>query len=152
MHGATTGMEIISDKAGAAWFACAGPGVYLARFSGHLSTQLASGHLSSMEAAMVGTKSFRYFLDASTLTGFDIEARSKFIRTLRANRAKLGEIVVLGGSGERAARAGPLIESLGQPLVVTHQVSDFQRRLIAASPGAGRLLTRASKEGPDSDA
>jgi hypothetical protein len=133
-------MELVSDKSGSISFGWVGPGVYLVRASGEISASLGALQLSRLEAALEGQTALRYFSDGRNLRGYDMLARSAFVRLILAQRKKFAELVMLTWSEGVSAGAETFASAIGDPLVLLSSASEFDRRLFLAAPRVRETL------------
>lgn len=127
-------MELVSDKSGSMSFGWVGPGVYLVRASGEISATLGALQLSRLEAALEGQSSIRYFSDSRDVKGYDLLARSAFVRLILAQRKKFAALTMLTWAEGISTAAHTFASAIGEPLVLLSSASEFDRRLFLAAP------------------
>jgi hypothetical protein len=134
-------MELVSDRSGSMSFGWVAPGVYLVRASGEISASLGTLQLSRLEAELEGQGPIRYFSDGRDMRGYDLLARSAFVRFVLAQRKRFSELVVLTWSQGISAAGQAFAGAIGEPLVLLSSPSEFDRRLYLAAPRARDALT-----------
>jgi len=134
-------MELISDRFGSISLGWVGPNVYLVRASGEISASLGALQLSRLEAALEAQPLIRYFSDCRELRGYDLLARSSFVRFVLAQRKKFAELTLLNWSEGISAAGQTFASAIGDPLVLLSSPSEFDRRLFLAAPRVREALT-----------
>ena len=127
-------MELVSDKSGSMSFGWAAPGVYLVRASGEISASLSALQLSRLEAALEEQAPIRYFSDGRDIKGYDLLARSAFVRFVLSQRKKFSELTMLTWSEGISAAGQAFAGAIGDPLILLSSASEFDRRLFLAAP------------------
>lgn len=133
-------MELVSDRSGSMSFGWVGPGVYLVRGSGEISASLGALQLSRLEAALEGQQAIRYFSDSREVKGYDLLARSAFVRFVLSQRKRFSELVMLTWSEGISSAGQAFAGAIGDPLVLLSSPSEFDRRLFLAAPTVRRAL------------
>ncbi|HVY25118.1 MAG TPA: hypothetical protein VHB79_01150 [Polyangiaceae bacterium] len=134
-------MELISDRFGSISLGWVAPNVYLVRASGEISASLGALQLSRLEAALEAQPLMRYFSDCRELRGYDLLARSNFVRFVLAQRKKFAELTLLTWSDGMSAAGQAFASAIGDPLVLLSSPSEFDRRLFLAAPRVREALT-----------
>jgi hypothetical protein len=127
-------MELVSDKSGSMSFGWVAAGVYLVRASGEISASLAALQLSRLEAALDEQAPIRYFSDGRDIKGYDLLARSAFVRFVLSQRKKFSELTVLTWSEGISTAGQTFASAIGDPLILLSSASEFDRRLFLAAP------------------
>src|SRR5258706_12855209 len=138
-------LEMLADAVGSVTFGWADEGVYYARFSRCLSARLGEAYAARLRAVVQGSKQIDYFADGRALESYDLLARSAFVRVVTEHRRKFGQLTLLSWSGGEISRG--FIAALGEPLVVTKDAADFEKRLIGTAPRA-RVKLGARPDSP----
>lgn len=131
-------LEMLADAAGSVTFGWADEGVYYARFSRCLSARLGEVFASRLRAAVLTTPGLKYFADGRALESYDLLARSALVRVVTEHRGKFEQVTVLTWAGTDMNSS--LAAALGEVLVVTKDLIDFETRLMSAAPRARRKL------------
>jgi len=139
-------MEFLSDQTGSVALGWIARDVYYARFTGALSARLGGEQNHRMLEALETCSTLRYFSDSRALTSYDLLARSAFVRLVLANRKKFADIVILTWSGGISSTTEAFKVAIGEPVAVLTDSSEFERRLIAATPRAREFLKAADDE------
>lgn len=134
-------MELISDRCGSISLGWVAPSVYLVRASGEISASLGALQLSRLEAALEAQPLIHYFSDGRELKGYDLMARSGFVRFVLAQRKKFAELVMLTWSEGISTAAQAFASAIGDPVVLLSSPSEFDRRLFLAAPRVRETLT-----------
>jgi hypothetical protein len=72
--------------------------------------------------------------------GYDLIARSVFVRVLLSHRRKFTQIVMLTWAQGLSAVSQSMVATVGEPLVILDDVGEFERRLMSVAPAAGQLM------------
>lgn len=130
--------EMLTDASGSVSFGWAADGVYYARFGSSLSARLGEVLAERLRVALSSVERARYFADASGLQSYELTARRALLRVFAEQRHKLSELNLLWWNGPELDPARAAV--LGQPLYVTKDAREFERRLLSAAPSAkGKL-------------
>lgn len=137
--GISTPFELLADAGGSVTFGWADERVYYARFSRSLSARLGETFAERLRAAAKGVDRLEYFADARDLESYDLLARGALTHAIGEQRPKFEQITVLWWNG---AEPNPsAVAAIGEPLYVTRDALDFERRFAASAPRASTRLT-----------
>ena len=133
-------LELLADDEGSITLGWVDAGVFYARFIGVLSASLYARHTARLEAALERTESLHYFADGRALCSYDLGARGAFVRTVLAHRQQFQSVVMLVWSQGITPVTRAFASSMGDPIDITVDELDFERRLLDAAPLArGKL-------------
>lgn len=134
------GLEIAEDRAGAIAYGFIAPRVFYARFVGALSLSLGEHYVTRLSSLFDALPSLVYFADSSALTGYDCAARTRFLRFVLDQRAKLSSLVLLTPRGGITPAARSFAATVGEPVTLLDDPSEFDRLLSNIVPVADPLL------------
>ena len=117
-----------------------GDGAFHARFVGALSARLGTNYVLRLREILSAVPAMGYFSDASELTRYDLVARSAIARLVLENRRKFSAIVMLTWSGGITPAMRAFAESVGEPITVLSDASEFDKLLVSAAPLAKQRL------------
>lgn len=133
-------MQLFSDREGSVMLGWVGSNTLYSRLSGRLSAELGAQLVRALESAVAASATIRYFADARDLTSYDLLARSALARVLLSKRKQFADIVLLNWKGGDSSVARVLMETVGQPLAMLDDPSEFEKRLLCAAPRARDLI------------
>jgi hypothetical protein len=137
-------LEVISDEQGSIAIGWVGPGVLFSRSSGGISAEVGSTHAARIQSFADESPSVSFFIDASRVKGYDLLARSAFVRVLMANRRKFCDLVLLTFSASATPAEESMVRVVGEPFDLLRLPAMFDDRLLAVAPHARQLLERRS--------
>jgi hypothetical protein len=133
-------LELLADDEGSITLGWVDAGVFYARFIGVISASLYARHTSRLEAALERIESLHYFADGRAICSYDLGARGAFVRMVLARRRQFQSVVILTWAQGITAVTRTFASSMGEPIDVTVDELDFERRLLEAAPLArGKL-------------
>jgi hypothetical protein len=134
------GLEISEDRSGAIAYGFIAPRVFYARFVGNLSATLAYDYVARLGKLVEGVPSLAYFADASAMTGYDYLGKARFQSFVQAQRLKLATLVILTWAGGLTPSVRHFAASVGEPIVLLDDPSEFDRLLANLVPAIPPLI------------
>jgi hypothetical protein len=135
------GLEIAEDTWGAVAYGFIVPRVLYTRFVGQLSAELGARYVERLNTLVAQLPSLAYFADASALSSYDGTARKGFLRFALDHRRKLASIVMLTWSGGLTPSSRAFAATMGEPICLLDDPSEFDRLLANLVPGLPRDYT-----------
>jgi hypothetical protein len=127
---------VFEDPSGSIVFGRVSSNVLYAGFKGSLSAGVGMAFADRLLTLAKSGSTVRYFADASSLTAYDVLARSAFVRAVLSERRRFIEIVLLTWVGGVSAATQAFADAIGQPLDILTQADEFRTRLVRAAPTA----------------
>lgn len=138
-------LESISDGEGAVAVGWVAPSVLYARLTGGISAELGSSYAALLQRFAEPASSLALFVDYSSITHYDLLARSAFVRVLLANRRKFTALTLLTFSHETTLAERSFVGAVGEPIDVLRQSVEFELRLLTVAPQARQLIARRAR-------
>jgi hypothetical protein len=113
-------------------------------FAGALSARLAAAYAAKLAGTVVRQQRVSHFIDARSLEGLDVVARSLFARTVLMHGGRFATLEILVWSGAGGHEISTLAVILGETSRITANVGEFESSLLTAAPGVGSALRAAS--------
>jgi hypothetical protein len=95
---------------------------------------LGAAHANRLQPILEGVAELRYFSDSRDVTGYDLLARSAFVRLVLAHRKRFKELVMLTWSAGLSTASQAFVSTIGEPLELLTSNAEFDRRLALAAP------------------
>ena len=133
-------LTVIADAQGTVRVGWVGSGVLYARLERGLSAELGARYAQHVETVVARSSGVRYFIDAHTLTYYDLLARSAFVRLVLANRRKFASLVLLTWAEGIGPAARNVAATLGGSVDILVDALEFDVQLCAAAPLAKQVL------------
>ena len=114
--------------------------VFYSRFSGGLSASIGMAYAARLRELLDGVSSLCCFVDAGTLSHYELLARSAFARLILENRRKFSALVMLTWSVRAGLPGEAFAAAVGHPISLLTDASEFEQRLLAAAPLAKQRL------------
>jgi hypothetical protein len=137
--------ETLEDATGRVEIAWAEPAVLYVRVTGVLSNGLGRDFAARLGALALDHENIQYFADMSSLTAYELMARSAFVRMVLQHRRRFTSFVVLTWAEGTSTAANSIAEVIGEGLQVLTDSTEFQVRLMQAAPQARHWLGGPSK-------
>jgi hypothetical protein len=132
--------EVLSDEQGSVTLGWVADGVLYTRFTGGLSAEIGTAYVERLRDVLSRVASLTYFADSSSLSHYELLARSAFARLILENRRKFSALLMLTWS-VGAGRAGEIFAAaVGDPIEVLSDEREFEQRLLASAPLAKQRL------------
>jgi hypothetical protein len=138
--------ETLHDVEGSVTLGWAGDSVLYAVAEGGLSSELGTRLAKAVQTLVARFTDIHYFCDASSLTRYDLLARSAFVRMALANRRRFASFTVLTWPAAVSPGADALTGALGESCLVVREPADFERRLLEFAPLARYRIDPANAE------
>jgi hypothetical protein len=135
-----TKTQVIQDAEGSVSLAWLTPTVLYARFARVLSADVGNALAATLHAQCLTVPSLSLFADASSLSQYDLLARSAFVRVVLANRRKFNSLVVLSWQIGVSPAMQALLNVLGPPSEALTDSNEFSLRLLRVAPTAPQIL------------
>jgi hypothetical protein len=132
--------EVLSDDEGSVTLGWVAEDVFYTRFTGGLSANIGMAHAVCLRDLLAGVSSLSYFADSSTLSHYELLARSAFARLILENRRKFSALVMLTWSVGVAHSGEAFAAAVGEPITLLTEARDFEQRLLAVAPLAKQRL------------
>lgn len=128
------GLRMLEDRHGAIAYGYVAPRVFYARFVGCLSAELGSTYVEQLASVMESVTTLAYFVDASALSVYDLDARTRFERFVSRERVKFASIVMLTWQSGDAPASRSFVEAVGEPIKILSEPLEFERALCNVAP------------------
>jgi hypothetical protein len=133
-------LELLADDEGSITLGWVDAGAFYARFIGVLSAGLSEQHTARLEAALTRVPFLHYFADCRALSGYELGARSAFLKTVLTHRLQFKSVVLLTWSQGITPVTRAFAAAVGEPVDVLADELEFESRLLAMAPLArGKL-------------
>jgi hypothetical protein len=132
--------EVLSDDHGSVTLGWVAEDVFYTRFSGGLSAPIGMAHAARLRDLLAGVSSLSYFADSSTLSHYELLARSAFARLILENRRKFSALVMLTWSAGATHAGDAFAAAVGEPITLLTDAREFEQRLLAVAPLAKQRL------------
>lgn len=132
------GLDLLEDRGGAISYGFIAPRVLYTRFVGSLSAELGTAYVYRVEALLRGVTACAYFSDSSALEQYDCVARTRFLRLVVQERAKLASLVMLTWSEGISPAARTFAAIVGEPVAILTDPEEFDRLLSNVAPAPKR--------------
>jgi hypothetical protein len=144
-HGTNPGfrlvpLESISDEEGSVAIGWVAPGVLYARLTGGISAHIGQAYATRIQSFAESVEELALFVDFSSITHYDLLARSAFVRAVLHNRRKFPTLTLLTFSHETTLAERTFLSAIGEPAEVLREPAEFEVRLLAAAPQARQLI------------
>lgn len=133
-------LESISDDEGKVALGWVAPSVLYVRLTGGISADLGRAYTEQLQGFTQSVDALAMFVDYSSITHYDLLARSAFVRTVLANRRKVTTLTLLTFSRETTVGERTFVSAIGEPVEVLREPAEFELRLLAAAPQARQLI------------
>jgi hypothetical protein len=133
-------LELISDEEGSVAIGWVAPGVLYARLTGGISADIGQAYAALILSFAESVDTLALFVDFSSITHYDLLARSAFVRTVLHNRRKFRTLTLLTFSQETTLAERTFVSAVGEPVDVLREPAEFEVRLLAAAPQARQLI------------
>jgi hypothetical protein len=144
-HGTNPGfrlvpLELLSDEEGSVAIGWVAPGVLYARLTGGVSADIGQAYAAQIQSFAESIGALALFVDFSSITYYDLLARSAFVRAVLHNRRKFTALTLLTFSHETTLAERTFVSAIGEPVDVLREPAEFEVRLLAAAPHARQLI------------
>jgi hypothetical protein len=145
-HGTNPGfrlvpLELLSDEEGSVAIGWVAPGVLYARLTGGVSADIGQAYAAQIQSFAESIGALALFVDFSSITYYDLLARSAFVRAVLHNRRKFTALTLLTFSHETTLAERTFVSAIGEPVDVLREPAEFEVRLLAAAPHARQLIS-----------
>jgi len=128
------GLHVLEDRDGAVAYGWIAHRVFYGRFVGSLSAELGTSFVQRLSALVSDVPALAYFADASALEQYDLVARTRFQRLVRAERGKFAALTILTWAGGVGPAARHFAALLGDPIDLLTDPAEFDRALSNVAP------------------
>jgi len=135
-----TKTQVIQDADGSVSLAWLTPSVLYARYARVLSADVGNALAATLYAQAQTVSTLDFFVDGSSLTQYDLVARSAFIRVVLANRCRFNSIVMLTWQCGISPATRALLDALGPASEALTDSNEFSLRLLRLAPAAPQIL------------
>lgn len=132
--------EVMSDEGGSVTLGWVAEDVFYTRFTGGLSAPIGMAYAARLRELLAAVSSLRYFVDAGTLSHYELLARSALTRLILENRRKFSALVMLTWSVRVGLPGEAFAAAVGNPISLLTEASEFEQRLLAVAPLAKQRL------------
>lgn len=133
-------VETLSETGGVIVVGWVADGVLWARLTGTLSAALGASYAVKLERYVRSCPRVRYFVDASSMRGYDLLARSAITQVLMANRQRIKSMFVLSWSGGVSPTTRAVMVALDDIVETTTSAQRFDAKLTEAAPLARQKI------------
>jgi hypothetical protein len=135
-----TPLELLSDEEGSVAIGWVAPGVLYARLTGGVSADIGQAYAAQIQSFAQSVGALALFVDFSSITHYDLLARSAFVRAVLHSRRKFTALTLLTFSHETTLAERTFVSAIGEPVDVLREPSEFEVRLLTAAPQARQLI------------
>jgi len=135
-----TKTQVIQDADGSVSLAWLTPSVLYARYARALSADVGNALAATLHAQCQSVSALDFFADASSLTQYDLRARSALLRVVLANRNKFNSIVLLAWQSGISPATRAMLDMLGPASDALTDSNEFSLRLLRLAPAAPQIL------------
>jgi hypothetical protein len=133
-------VKTLADADGAIEISWLGASVLWARFTGHLSVELATAYAGELEERLPAARAVQYFIDSGSLESYDLAARTIGLGVLASYRARLSSILALNWSASVSDVGQAILAGMSGLMHLTTNRVEFEAKLLAAAPLAGEVI------------